>query len=241
MLYTLTHPWSDGTRQLLFQPLELLEKLAVLVRRPRINLLLYHGVLAAHARGRAETVRTACPPPDAAVADALSPPERTAQPSDDAAPAAPGRFDIANAGDRDSEPAAPPRRHWAWADLLRRVFAIDVLTCACGGRLRLIATIEDPLVVQRILRHLGLPTEPPGLYPARPPPGEGDTLVFDFPLERRLRPEAADPDDGAGTTLPAAVCLDARCRAPQSPAHGSRRASPARAAASSELWREIEG
>src|SRR5438477_576007 len=143
--------------------------------------------------------------------------------------------------EKDPEPAAPPRRRWAWADLLRRVFAIDVLTCACGGRLRLIATIEDPLVVQRILRHLGLPTEPPGLYPARPPPGEGDTLVFDFPLERRLRPEAADPDDGAGTTLPAAVCLDVRCRAPQSPAHGSRRASPARAAASSELWREIEG
>ena len=31
VLYTLAHPWSDGTRQLLFQPLELLEKLAALV------------------------------------------------------------------------------------------------------------------------------------------------------------------------------------------------------------------
>jgi len=61
------------------------------------------------------------------------------------------------------------------------VFAIDVLACACGGRLRLIATIEDPAVVQRILGHLGLPTELPGLYPARPPPDEGDTPVFDFP------------------------------------------------------------
>jgi hypothetical protein len=48
------------------------------------------------------------------------------------------------------------------------VFAIDVLACACGGRLRLIATIEDPLVLQRILRHVGLPTELPALCPALP-------------------------------------------------------------------------
>src|SRR6266571_4166504 len=29
--------WADGTRQLLFEPLELLEKLAALISRPRIN------------------------------------------------------------------------------------------------------------------------------------------------------------------------------------------------------------
>ena len=34
---------------------------------------------------------------------------------------------------------------------------MDVLACAnCGGRMRLIATIEDPRVVRRILTHLGL-------------------------------------------------------------------------------------
>ena len=52
--------------------------------------------------------------------------------------------------------AAPPRR-WRWAELLQRVFAVDVLACPnCGGRMRLIATIEDPRVVRRILTHLGL-------------------------------------------------------------------------------------
>ena len=59
-----------------------------------------------------------------------------------------------------------------WADLLRRVFEIDVLHCArCGGRLRFVAAIDDPEVVRRILSHLGLPTsiEPP--LPARSPPG----------------------------------------------------------------------
>lgn len=54
---------------------------------------------------------------------------------------------------------------------MRRVFAIDVHACAgCGGRLRFIATIEEPTVVAKILSHLGLPTAGPVLTPARPPP-----------------------------------------------------------------------
>ncbi len=65
--------------------------------------------------------------------------------------------------------------------LLRRIFQIDVLACTCGGRLRFIATIEDPPVVQRILRHLGLPTDAPVPEPARPPPGADAELTFDFP------------------------------------------------------------
>ena len=38
---------------------------------------------------------------------------------------------------------------------LKRVFAIDIETCRhCGGPLRLLASIEDPLVIGRILEHL---------------------------------------------------------------------------------------
>jgi hypothetical protein len=60
-------------------------------------------------------------------------------------------------------PLRPPR--WRWADLLQRVFAVDVLACPnCGGRMRVIATIDDPWVVRRILTHLGLLSDP------RPPP-----------------------------------------------------------------------
>jgi hypothetical protein len=39
------------------------------------------------------------------------------------------------------------------------------------GPLRLIATIEDPTVVRRILSHLRIPTERPEPLPARSPPG----------------------------------------------------------------------
>lgn len=56
ILLTLKTAWADGTRHLIFAPMELLEKLAALTPRPRINLILYHGVLAPHARWRARIV-----------------------------------------------------------------------------------------------------------------------------------------------------------------------------------------
>ena len=43
MLLTLKAEWSDGTTHLLFEPIELLERLAALTPRPRINLGLHHG------------------------------------------------------------------------------------------------------------------------------------------------------------------------------------------------------
>lgn len=49
---TLRHRWADGTTHLRFDPLESLERLAVLTPRPRVNLILYYGVLAPRARWR---------------------------------------------------------------------------------------------------------------------------------------------------------------------------------------------
>jgi hypothetical protein len=40
----------------------------------------------------------------------------------------------------------------------------------CGGRFRLIALIEDGSVIERMLRHLHLPTEAPTPRPGRAPP-----------------------------------------------------------------------
>jgi hypothetical protein len=63
-----------------------------------------------------------------------------------------------SANHAQDEPAAAPRsRHWAWADLMRRAFDIDVLACPrCGGRLRLLGTVEDPEAIQAILAALAL-------------------------------------------------------------------------------------
>jgi len=58
-------------------------------------------------------------------------------------------------------------------------FNLDVLACPrCGGRMRLIATIEDPRVIRQILAHLGLPTEVPQ---PRPPPARPAALFADVP------------------------------------------------------------
>ncbi|TMB39017.1 MAG: hypothetical protein E6J55_23830 [Deltaproteobacteria bacterium] len=43
----LQRPWADGTTHVVFTPKELLERLVPLVPRPRINLVLYHGLCCA--------------------------------------------------------------------------------------------------------------------------------------------------------------------------------------------------
>ena len=53
----LRRPWADGTTHLLFDPVGLLERLAALTPRPRINLILYHGVLGPRAAWRSLVVQ----------------------------------------------------------------------------------------------------------------------------------------------------------------------------------------
>ena len=43
LIYTFTHPWSDGTTGIRLSPMELIEKLAALVPLPRMHLVRYGG------------------------------------------------------------------------------------------------------------------------------------------------------------------------------------------------------
>jgi hypothetical protein len=164
VLLALRHRWADGTTHLLFDPLELLERLAALTPRPRINLVLYCGVLAAHAAWRPRL-----PAPDAVA---------TTRSSDDA--------DCSPHVGQPGNPAAGKGgSNMLWAQLMARSFGCDVLACSrCGGRFRLIALIEHPPVVQRLLGHLGLPCEIPGALPSRAPPlgFPGDATAVDDDL-----------------------------------------------------------
>ena len=50
-----------------------------------------------------------------------------------------------------------PEKHRAmtWARRLKRVFKIDIETCEhCGGAVKIIASIEDPVVIRKILEDL---------------------------------------------------------------------------------------
>jgi hypothetical protein len=72
LVYTFTHPWSDGTTGMRLSPGELLEKLAALVPLPHVHLVRYGGCLAPHSHLRGAILPTprqqgldgpeACPP-----------------------------------------------------------------------------------------------------------------------------------------------------------------------------------
>jgi putative transposase len=68
-------------------------------------------------------------------------------------------------------------RRIAWADLLRRVFALELLVCACGGARRVISSIEEGPVARKILQHLGLPSAVPAAAPARIDQGRQQPLA----------------------------------------------------------------
>jgi len=62
---------------------------------------------------------------------------------------------------------APTKRNYSWAQLMMRVFAIDVLECGrCGGRLRIMAAIHPPDATAKILRCLSLLCRAPPVTPA---------------------------------------------------------------------------
>jgi hypothetical protein len=124
--------YRNGTTHLVMTPLEFMQRLAALVPRPRLHLIRFHGVLAPNAKRRAAIVPM---PAQTTHAAAHSP-------------------DVAHAH------GAPARM--SWARLLKRVFDIDIEHCPqCGGNLKIIATIEEPAVIERILTHLGLCAQPP--------------------------------------------------------------------------------
>jgi hypothetical protein len=111
-------------------PLEFLERLAALVPRPRLHLIRFHGVLAPNAALRGQIV-----------------------------PSAPDQLSAPTEADSET-PYSSTRARLSWAQLLKRVFQIDMTTCSyCGGQVTLIAAIEDPAVLGKILAHLGLPTQ----------------------------------------------------------------------------------
>ena len=130
-------PYRDGTTHLVLTPLEFLQRLAALVPRPRLHLIRFHGVLAPHAALRSQIVPGEADP----------------------------ATDTAN-GDGDSL-APSTRARLSWAQLLKRVFTIDLMICPqCGGTLTILAAIEDPAVIVKILGHLGLPSRAPPRTPA---------------------------------------------------------------------------
>ena len=136
--------WRDGTSHHVMAPMEFMQRLAALVRRPRLHLIRFHGVLAPNAKLRRAVVPVPTVPTVPPVASAP-----------------------AHAGDCNHLPAGSAKGRMRWAQLLKRVFDIDIEQCPhCGGQLKLIAAIEEQTAIARILTHLGLAAQPPPRAPA---------------------------------------------------------------------------
>ncbi len=73
----------------------------------------------------------------------------------------------------------------SWAQRLSRVFDIDVTTCPqCSGKVKVIASIEDPKVIKKILNHLRETSTAPTPWPPRGPPVttmDTDPFTQNFP------------------------------------------------------------
>jgi len=147
--YELKTPYSDGTTHIIFEPLDFIARLAALVPRPRVNLTRYHGVFAPNSKLRALVT-----------------------------PARRGKGRKAQTPEQASDQTPAERRvSMTWAQRLKRVFHIDIETCSeCGGAVKVIACIEDPVVIKKILTHLKQKIAPAGLDllpPCRAPPQTG--------------------------------------------------------------------
>jgi hypothetical protein len=133
--------YYDGTSHLLFSGLEFIEKLAALVPPPRIHLTGFFGCLAPHAKIRSLIVPKKEEPPTPATAASVETTEKSKR-----------------------------SKQKTWAELLARVFDIDVKKCShCAGELKIIAAIIEVAAIRKILGHLGLPDKPPDIAPARLP------------------------------------------------------------------------
>jgi hypothetical protein len=166
-----TRSERGGTTHVIFEPLDVIARLAALVPKPRVNLTRFHGVFAPNSKHRARVT-----------------------------PAKRGRGgQRAATEDREEPPPAERCASMTWAQRLKRVFGIAIdksagqpictavgcreavghrdmpdETCpSCGGAVRIIACIEDAEVIEKILTHLDTKAVEPEacrLPPCRAPP-----------------------------------------------------------------------
>jgi hypothetical protein len=144
--YELKTPYRNGTTHVIFEPVDFIARLAALVPKPRVNLTRFHGVFAPNSKHRIHVT-----------------------------PAKRGKGHKAQS-DKAWKDKTPAERHVAmtWMQRLKRVFNINIETCEkCKGPVKIIACVEDPAVIEKILKHLkerAVSTNTARLPPGRAPP-----------------------------------------------------------------------
>ncbi|MDS4014353.1 transposase, partial [Accumulibacter sp.] len=195
LVYESIKAGPGGSISLMLTPLELIERLAALIPPPRRHRHRYYGVLAPNAPLRWQVIALA------GVPDGTPAAAQTESIAASAAPSVTPNRSSEGTEEAPGEVEAILRRaaRYAWALLLARIYEVFPLVCPrCGGEMRIIAFITDACAVREILSHLGEPTSPPPIAPARGPPlwemtdaeqGEFDPPAQpapDYPFDQRI-------------------------------------------------------
>jgi len=159
--YRLKRRWHDGRTELVLSPQAMLRRRCGVIPPPRRHLVRYHGMF-----GPAASVRTQL---------RLLVPGPAAEPTP--------------CGPSIAVPRAVwPTRRVPWAELLKRVFGDDLLTCSCGGRRVVLAVVTGPESVRELMEVLGATDRPPVYAPRGPPE------LFDDPSPA-FAPDPPSPEE----------------------------------------------
>ena len=162
--YDMKRTWADGTKAFVLDPLDFIARLCALVPPPYFNLIRFHGVLAPHAKLRAEVVPKG--------PDVISQPQQLQMFTFDNIT---NLFDVPPANDLPA-PKSKAGRH-PWAQLLKRTFAVDILVCPnCSANMKLVEIATTPEAIQKSLAKAGLAPMPP----PKPLPEVAGQLRLDF-------------------------------------------------------------
>lgn len=126
LLYKMKSPWRDGTTHVSFSPLDFIARLVALIPPPRMNMIRYSGCFAPNFKDRKSIIKN-----------------KSAQKK---------CAEICNS----DLPEKVKHERLRWAEMLKRVFEIDVTICPkCSGRMEQIAVIKDKTVAKKIIESLG--------------------------------------------------------------------------------------
>lgn len=164
VILALRRPFSDGTYAIKFTPDQFIERLISLVPPPGLNLVRYYGLLANRCSNRELLVELILK----ARKERLEGPLAVAIPTNLIA-GVPNTSDSVHTDDSIEvdpvftlPPLAVKKRYRPWAELLKKVFAIDISICSkCGSKVKILAAITQAAGILKILKHLNLPTSPP--------------------------------------------------------------------------------
>ena len=166
LAYQLKNPLPDGKTILVQEPLKLIDRIAKLMPTPCAHRHRYFGVLAPNSPLRSLVPAMVGQKPDAVNASSKPQEKTPVQYKPD--------HDVPKS--EQDEKRNRSLSYYLWAELLARVFGI-IPTCPfCGKPMRVNAFIQSNESLHKFLSHVGLPSEPPPISPARGPPGWDDVM-----------------------------------------------------------------